>query len=101
MKIALAQLNYKAGDFENNILKTKIAINKAKKQNVDLIVFSELSISGYPLQDFLKSHAFIEQCDKSISLIAKECNGIAAIIGSPLFNKKNYIILLSSLIREK
>jgi NAD+ synthase (glutamine-hydrolysing) len=88
MKIALAQLNYKAGDFENNILKTKIAINKAKKQNVDLIVFSELSISGYPLQDFLKSHAFIEQCDKSISLIAKECNGIAAIIGSPLFNKK-------------
>ncbi len=88
MKIAIAQLNYNTGDFKNNILKIKTAINKAKKQNVDLIVFSELSISGCPPQDLLKSHNFIEQCNKSISLIAKECNDIAAIIGSPLFNKK-------------
>ncbi|MFH1321492.1 MAG: NAD+ synthase [Bacteroidota bacterium] len=89
MKIALAQLNYHIGNFESNISKIKATIAKAKKQNADLIIFAELATSGYPPWDFLEFRDFIEQCSIGIKSIAKECDGIAAIIGSPYVNPKS------------
>ena len=86
MKIALAQINYHIGNFENNENKVVDAIKKARKLNADLIVFAELAISGYPPRDFLEFEDFINKCDAAISRIAKECTGIAAIIGSPTKN---------------
>jgi NAD+ synthase (glutamine-hydrolysing) len=86
MKIALAQLNYHIGNFESNIQKIIHAVQKAKKQKADLIVFAELAVSGYPPRDFLDFHDFTERCNDAISVIAKECIGIAAIVGGPSFN---------------
>ncbi|OQX77262.1 MAG: NAD+ synthase [Bacteroidetes bacterium 4484_249] len=86
MKIALAQINYHIGNFEENENKVVDAINKAKKLNADLIVFAELAVSGYPPRDFLEFDDFINKCDASVNRIAKECTGIAAIIGSPTRN---------------
>lgn len=87
MKIALAQLNYFIGDFTGNINKIKSSIKKAKNQGADLVIFSELSVSGYPAQDFLEFDDFIIKCDNAVKNIAAECIGIAAVIGSPSFNK--------------
>jgi NAD+ synthase (glutamine-hydrolysing) len=42
MKVALAQLNYTIGDFEKNVRKVKDAIEKAKSEGAELILFSEL-----------------------------------------------------------
>jgi len=89
VKIALAQINYHIGHFENNINKIKAAIGKAKDANARLIIFSELAISGYPPRDFLEFNDFIEKCYSGIDDIAKECDGIAAIIGSPTINTNN------------
>ena len=89
MKIALAQLNYFIGDFKGNIDKIISLIKKAKNQGADLVIFSELSVSGYPAQDFLEFDDFIIKCDNAVKSIAKECDGIAAVIGSPSFNKNN------------
>ena len=86
MKIALAQLNYHIGNFESNTKKIIDCIQKAKLQNADLVVFSELAICGYPPRDFLDFNHFILKCIDSINIIAAECNGIAAIVGSPSFN---------------
>lgn len=86
MKIALAQLNYVIGDFENNNRKIIDAISKAKEQSVDLVVFAELSVCGYPPRDFLEFDDFIEQTEDSIRKIAAECHGIAAIVGAPRKN---------------
>ena len=86
MKIALSQLNYHIGNFESNIQKITDSIRKAKSENVDLIVFSELAISGYPPRDFLEFDDFINKCLSAIEAIAKECENIAAIIGSPSIN---------------
>jgi NAD+ synthase (glutamine-hydrolysing) len=52
MKIALAQQNYHIGNFEKNTEKIIDAIQQAKKQKADLIVFSELCICGYPPATF-------------------------------------------------
>jgi NAD+ synthase (glutamine-hydrolysing) len=88
MKIALAQLNYHIGNFESNTKKIIDCIQKAKSQNADLIVFSELAICGYPPRDFLEFDHFILKCIDSINTISSKCNGIAAIIGSPSYNSE-------------
>ena len=60
MKIALAQLNYHIGNFSSNTRKITEHIEKAKKLGADLVIFSELAISGYPPRDFLEFKDFIE-----------------------------------------
>ena len=86
MKIALAQINFHVGNFSKNINKIKKAIEKAKQNKADLIVFSELAVSGYPPRDFLEFNDFIDKCQSAVESIANECNDIAAIIGSPTRN---------------
>ena len=86
MKTALAQINYHIGNFEENISKIKQQIQKAKQEQAELIVFAELAISGYPPRDFLEFDDFIHRCTLGIENIAKECHGIAAIIGAPSVN---------------
>lgn len=87
MKIALAQLNYHIGNFDKNGEKIINAILKAKKEGVDLIVFSELAICGYYPQDLLERREFIEQAMHRIQEIALQCIGITAIVGGPSLNK--------------
>lgn len=89
MKIAIAQLNYHVGNFKYNTDKIISAIKKAKKDSAKLIVFSELSVCGYPPQDLLEHKNFIGECDKSVNRIVNECEGIAAIIGSPTINQED------------
>jgi len=86
MKIGLAQLNYQVAHFENNISKIVAAIDEAKRQNADLVIFSELSVSGYPPLDFLERKEFVDKCVQSIEKIARHCVDIAAIVGGPIQN---------------
>lgn len=86
MKIALAQLNFTVNHFEQNVTKMADAINKAKTSKVDLIVFSELSVCGYPPHDLLEREEFIRKCISSVNTLAAQCVGITAIVGSPSFN---------------
>src|ERR1700754_27924 len=86
MKIALAQLNYHIGNFESNTAKIIDHIKKARTNGADLVVFAELCVCGYPARDFLEFNEFIEQCEISAQEIAKECHGIACVIGLPTPN---------------
>ena len=86
MKIALAQLNYRVGDFENNVARITGAIAKAKSLQADLVVFAELSVCGYPPRDFLEFDDFNRRCDEAVTRIARSCQGIAAIVGAPSAN---------------
>jgi NAD+ synthase (glutamine-hydrolysing) len=83
MKIALAQINYHIGHFESNERKVHAAIERAREGGAELVVFSELAVSGYPPRDFLEFDDFIQKCLQSIENIARSCKGIAAIIGGP------------------
>ncbi len=86
MKIALAQLNYHIGNFEENNRKIIDAIAQAKDQGADLLVFAELAVGGYPAKDLLRNPQFLRQCEQSIDLIASHCHGITCIIGAPIKN---------------
>jgi NAD+ synthase (glutamine-hydrolysing) len=86
MKIAIAQLNYHIGNFESNTSQIIESIEKAREEGVDIVLFAELAISGYPPRDFLEFDDFIEQCRLSIEQIALSCNDIAAVVGGPIKN---------------
>ena len=87
MKIFLAQQNYHIGNFESNTQKIICAIEEAKKQGGDIIVFSELSVCGYPPRDFLEFDDFIEKCYNAINTIKVHADTIAVIVGAPDKNK--------------
>ncbi|TZF80917.1 NAD+ synthase [Pedobacter sp. BS3] len=86
MKIALAQLNYHIGNFEANTEKIIHAVERAKSEGADLVVFSELAVSGYPPRDFLEFTEFVGLCEESARKIAEACTGIACIVGLPTVN---------------
>ncbi len=86
MKISLAQLNYHIGNFGGNAAKMKQAIEQAKADRCDLVVFSELSVCGYPPRDFLEFEDFIEECETVVSDLAKLSHDIAILVGAPVRN---------------
>jgi NAD+ synthase (glutamine-hydrolysing) len=86
MKIALAQLNYHIGNFTDNVHKMKEALLRAHQQNADIVVFAELSVSGYPPRDFLEFSDFIQRCNEAVSELADACTHVAAIVGAPRIN---------------
>ncbi len=87
MKIALAQINPHIGNFQANGDTIIELIKKAREQEARLVVFPELSISGYPPCDFLDFDDFIKRCEESALRIARECTEISAIVGLPVFNQ--------------
>ncbi|HEX5025705.1 MAG TPA: NAD+ synthase [Agriterribacter sp.] len=86
MRIALAQQNYHIGNFEKNTSKIIAAIQQARAAGAELVVFSELSVCGYPPRDFLEFEDFLNQCNASIEQIKQHTGGIGVIIGAPQKN---------------
>ncbi len=87
MKIALAQLNYLIGDFEGNLSRIVDAVQKASGNGADLVVFSELSISGYPPLDLLERKDFVTTCNRYVEKLATSIDpGIGVLVGGPEFN---------------
>jgi len=89
MKIAIAQLNFTIGHFEKNKSLIIDAISESRSRKADLVVFSELSVCGYPPHDLLESDHFVELCFKTVAEIATHCQNIAAIVGAPSRNQNS------------
>ena len=83
MKIFLAQQNYHIGNFESNTQKIISAIEEAKKQGGDLILFSELSVCGYAPKDFLEFDDYINTCYKAIDGIKEHDDILGVFVGRP------------------
>jgi len=81
MKVALAQMNPTIGDFKGNTEKVMGFIEKAKGLACDLIVFSELVISGYPPRDLLERREFVEANLSHLRRLVESVTGIGVICG--------------------
>ncbi len=88
MKIFLAQQNYHIGNFEYNTQKIIQAIETAKAAGGDLIMFSEMSVCGYPARDFVEFTDFINKCYDAINQIKAHADTIGVLIGSPARNNR-------------
>lgn len=87
MKISIAQQNYHIGNFEENTRKIIAAIEAAKAEGSELIIFSEMSVCGYPARDFVEFSDFIDKCYQAVDQIREHADTIGVLIGSPSHNK--------------
>ncbi len=92
MKITLAQLNPTIGDFEGNLSKIKKTLKAVEKNSPDLVVFSELFLTGYPPRDLLERKDFIQMSQKTLETlieISKEFPDPAILCGTIQPTNKN------------
>ena len=87
MRIALAQINSVVGDLAGNANRVTARIEEAKSQNVDLVLFPELIVTGYPPEDLLLRPGFVRAAERTLEEIARSCRGIAALVGTPHFDR--------------
>ena len=97
-KIALAQINVTVGDLKNNAEKIIRYINKAR--DADLVVFPELSITGYPPKDLLQKRLFIRRNLEALDEIKNACDNIAVVVGF-IDAKKDQLYNAAALIQNK
>ncbi|HUS46711.1 MAG TPA: NAD(+) synthase, partial [Phycisphaerae bacterium] len=81
MKIALAQFNAVVGDIPGNTAKMADCIHRAEKAGANLVVFSELSVVGYPPRDLLRKERFVAETVAAVESLAGRCRKIAALVG--------------------
>jgi NAD+ synthase len=85
LRLAIAQLNPVVGDIAGNATIVRRARAEAAKQKADLVIFTELFISGYPPEDLVLKPAFQAACRAAVEELARETKdgGPAILIGTP------------------
>jgi NAD+ synthase (glutamine-hydrolysing) len=86
MRILLAQMNPIVGDISGNTRKIVEALQKGRELKADLVLFSELCITGYPPEDFLLMPHFIETAHRALQDIIAASQGLVVIVGLPRQN---------------
>lgn len=81
MRILLAQINPTIGDFTGNKLKILSSIAQAKAKGVQLLLFPELVLSGYPPEDFVLLPHFVAEQEAALQEIVEAADGIALVLG--------------------
>ncbi|NUS71027.1 MAG: NAD+ synthase [Ensifer adhaerens] len=89
LRIAIAQLNPTVGDIAGNLAKAREARADAARQGADLLLLTELFISGYPPEDLVLKPAFLKACLQAVEKLAAETTdgGPGVIIGFPRLSK--------------
>jgi len=81
VKLALAQLNPIVGDLPGNRERIAATIARAEEQGVDLAVFPELSVAGYPPRDLVRKQQFVRDSVAAVEWLAERCRRTAALVG--------------------
>jgi NAD+ synthetase len=81
MKIALAQINPTVGDIAGNSAKMADCIDRARDGGAELVVFGELSATGYPPRDLLSRPSFVAASVRAVESLAERCREVAALVG--------------------
>ena len=85
MRLALAQIDPVVGDLDGNRALILGRLEEARSAGVDLAVFPELAVTGYPPEDLLLRPGFVRAARESLDAIAAATYGITALVGVPLF----------------
>lgn len=84
LRIVLAQLNLLVGDIEGNLQKHIDAAIKARDDlAADVIVFPELSLTGYPPEDLLLRKGFLNDAREALMQFISSVNDIYCVVGHP------------------
>ena len=84
LRIALAQLNFLVGDVQGNAARVIAATRHARSSlGADLVLFPELTLSGYPPEDLLFHRGFRRQIEEGLARLRRELTDAAVMVGFP------------------
>src|SRR5690242_5399371 len=80
MKIALGQTNTTVGDLQGNVDRMIQVAQDAASRGANLVVFPELSVTGYPPRDLVEKASFLERSEQQLERLARETAGLDAAL---------------------
>jgi NAD+ synthase (glutamine-hydrolysing) len=95
LRVALAQINPTVGDFAGNAALIQEAVAKAQKQSAEIIVFPEMIVTGYPVEDLALRPSFQAASIDAVEKIASSITGdIVAVVGYLDKGPKNAVAII-------
>jgi NAD+ synthase len=87
LKICVAQLNPAVGDLDGNLKKIVDGWRSAKQEGADLLMTTEFSLTGYPLEDLVEIRDFLDLCEDKIEELCQitKSGGPGLLVGAPYF----------------
>ncbi len=98
LRLALAQHDFPVGAVAANAAKVGDLIASARTGGAALVVFPELTLSGYPPEDLLLRPSFLAACDSELVGLAAATHGVAALVGHP--HSEGEVFNAASLLRD-
>lgn len=99
LRVVLAQLNLLVGDITGNLQKhLHAAITARDELSADVIVFPELSLTGYPAEDLLLRKGFITETQAALTKMSAEIKDIYCLVGHPQHLDHHSLLNTCSLI---
>ncbi|HKV97322.1 MAG TPA: NAD+ synthase [Gammaproteobacteria bacterium] len=85
-RIVMAQLNLLVGDVPGNLQKVMQAANRSRDEmHAQLVVYPELTLTGYPPEDLLFHSALRREVEQGVERLLREVRGIDMLVGYPLY----------------
>lgn len=101
IRILMAQIDPKVGDIAGNVALIKAALETAKQEhNADIVVFPEMTLTGYPPEDLLFREQLYQQVDAALDEIAEVCEQIACVVGYPMMDELGECFNMAAWISE-
>jgi NAD+ synthase (glutamine-hydrolysing) len=82
MRVTIGQINTTNGDYEGNVARILSAIEHAKRDKSDLVVFPEVTIQGYTSFDWFLDPDVARSALDPLNEIIEATSGITAIVGT-------------------
>ena len=84
LRVVMAQLDFLVGDIQGNTEKIiAAAVDARDRLRADMIVFPELTVTGYPPEELLLRPGFVSQVEPALRRLRAEMQGIVAVVGYP------------------
>ncbi len=83
LRVALCQANLPVGEIGGNADRIRTLLWQARDRGAEIVVFPELSITGYPPEDLLLRPSLAQQAEAAIHALAPEVGGMVALVGFP------------------
>jgi NAD+ synthase (glutamine-hydrolysing) len=97
LRVGLGQFNASVGDIAGNVKIMRKFYEQAVKSNVDILVFPEMAVCGYPPEDLLLKNHFLEENRQAVEQMAKDCPKKTVIVGFAEAGDKGYFNSLAVL----